>query len=246
LEKDEGTSMKKNHKLGIAIVLLLVLFLFAGALYSLRIISVQYSGNVRYSEEEMNQLLFKESYEWNPIYCFFASKYQKKKEIPFIETYDIEFLTWNQIKVTVYEKSIAGCVDYKGYYMYFDKDGIVVESSKELLEGVVKIEGLDFEHIVLHQVLPVEKEEVFNLILSLTQMLTKYQIDVDKISFDRSMNIWIYRKNIVVQVGKDVFLDEKMAKLKDMLPNLEGLSGTLYLDDFSEDTEEFRFKKDRE
>lgn len=236
--------MKKKHKWGRAVILLLVLILFVAGLYSLRITSVQYVGNTRYSEEEMSRLLFLESYEQNPIYCFFANQYKEKKQIPFIETYEIEFLSWNQIKVTVYEKGIAGYVDYKGHYMYFDKDGIVVESSQELLDGVVKIEGLDFEHIVLHQVLPVEKEEVFNLILSLTQMLTKYAIDVDKISFDAGMNIWIYRKNVVVQMGKDIYLDEKMAKFKDMLPQLEGLAGTLYLDDYSEDREEFRFKKE--
>lgn len=235
--------MKKKHKWGTVAVWFFVVALLALVLYSLRITSVQYTGNTRYTDEEMNHLLFRESYEWNPIYCFWEDRYQEKKQIPFIETYDIEFLSWNQVAITVYEKSIAGYVDYKGHYMYFDKDGIVVESSRELLEGVVKIEGLDFEHIVLHQVLPVEKEEVFNLILSLTQMLTKYSIDVDKISFDEGMNIWIYRGNVVVQMGKKAFLDEKMAKFKDMLPNLDGLAGVLYLDDYSEDREEFRFKR---
>ena len=161
-----------------------------------------------------------------------------------MEKMDVSVLDPHTIKIEVYEKALAGYVEYLEKYMYFDKDGIVVESSRELLDGVVKIEGLDFEHIVLHQVLPVEKKEVFNLILSLTQMLTKYAIDVDKISFDDGMNIWIYRKNVVVQMGKDVFLDEKMAKFKDMLPNLDGLAGTLYLDDYSEDREEFRFKKE--
>lgn len=193
--------MKKKHRWGTVVVLLLVFVLFAAGLYSLRIRSIQYIGNTRYSDEEMNHLLFQESYELNPLYCFLTNQYKEKKQIPFIETYDIEFISWNQVKITIYEKSIAGYVDYKGYYMYFDKDGIVVESSRELLDGVVKIEGLDFEHIVLHQVLPVEKKEVFNLILSLTQMLTKYAIDVDKISFDDGMNIWIYRKNVVVQMG---------------------------------------------
>lgn len=235
--------MKKKRKWSTVVVLLLVFVLFLAGLYSLRISSVQYIGNTRYTDEEMNRLLFQESYEWNPIYCFLEDRYREKKQIPFIETYDIEFISWNRVEITVYEKSIAGYVDYKGHYMYFDKDGIVVESSRELLDGVVKIEGLDFEHIVLHQVLPVEKEEVFNLILSLTQMLTKYSIDVDKISFDTGMNIWIYRGNVVVQMGKDAFLDEKMAKFKDMLPNLDGLTGILYLDDYSEDRENFRFKK---
>ena len=236
--------MRKKHRWGTLAVLFLAFALFAAGLYSLRITSIRYAGNTRYSDEEMSHLLFQESYELNPIYCFFASRYQEKKRIPFIETYDIEFVSWNSVEITVYEKGIAGYVDYKGHYMYFDKDGIVVESSQELLDGIVKIEGLDFEHIVLHQVLPVEKEEVFNLILSLTQMLTKYSIDVDKISFDAGMNIWIYRGDVVVQMGKDAFLDEKMAKFKDMLPSLDGIVGTLYLDDYSEDREEFRFKKE--
>lgn len=235
--------MKKKHWWILWIVLLLSLFVLLTALYSLRITTIEYMGNQHYTEEEMSSQLFKEPYELNPIYCFFNFRYGKEKMIPFIETYDIEFVSWNHIRITVYEKSIAGCVDYKGFYMYFDKDGIVVESSREQLKGVVRIEGLHFDHIVLHQVLPVEREEIFNLILSLTQMLMKYEIDVDKISFDTSLNIWIYRKDVVVQVGKDTFLDEKISELKDILPNLEGLSGTLYLDEFTEDSKDFRFKK---
>lgn len=235
--------MRKKHKWRKRAGLFLAFVLFLAGLYSLRIRSVQYTGNTRYTDEEMNQLLFQENYEWNPIYCFLKDRYKEKKQIPFIETYDIEFLSWNRIAITVYEKSIAGCVDYKGHYMYFDKDGIVVESSRELLKGIVKIKGLEFKHIVLHQALPVEKEEVFRLILSLTQMLTKYAIDVDEISFDTEMNIWMYRADVVVQMGNEDFLDEKMAKFKDMLPNLDGLSGTLYLDDYSEEQEVFRFKK---
>ena len=52
--------MKKKHKWGRAVILLLVLILFAAGLYSLRITSVQYVGNTRYSEEEMSRLLFGE------------------------------------------------------------------------------------------------------------------------------------------------------------------------------------------
>lgn len=51
---------------------------------------------------------------------------------------------------------------------YFDKDGIIVESTSETLPGVPKIAGLSFGHIVLHQPLPVEDISVFNEILNLT------------------------------------------------------------------------------
>ena len=56
----------------------------------------------------------------------------------------------------VFEKSVVGYVSYMSSYMYFDKDGIIVESSVEQLPGVPWITGLDFGHIILHQPLPVQ------------------------------------------------------------------------------------------
>ena len=36
----------------------------------------------------------------------------------------------NTVTVQVYEKSVAGCIEYMENYVYFDKDGIVLETSK--------------------------------------------------------------------------------------------------------------------
>ena len=58
--------------------------------------------------------------------------------------------------------------------MYFDRDGIIVESSGEKLEGVPWITGLDFGQIVLYKPLPVEDPDVFQEILNLTQQLSLY------------------------------------------------------------------------
>ena len=41
----------------------------------------------------------------------------------------------------VYEKSVAGYVEYMGRYMYFDQDGIVVESSETRTEGIPQVTG---------------------------------------------------------------------------------------------------------
>ena len=49
-------------------------------------------------------------------------------------------------------------------YMYFDKDGIIVESSVEQLPGVPWITGLDFGHIILHQPLPVADPDTFGAV----------------------------------------------------------------------------------
>ncbi len=68
--------------------------------------------------------------------------------------------------------------------MYFDKDGIIVESSSEQLPGVPVITGLEFGHIVLHQPLPVADQDIFGEILNLTQVLNVSDIQVDKINYN--------------------------------------------------------------
>ena len=137
-------------------------------------------------------------------------------------------------------------MDYKGYRMYFDKDEIIVESSQEALENVIKIEGLYFSHMVLHQKLPIEEEKIFNLILSLTQMLIRYELPVDKVYFDSDYNITIYIDKLRFEIGQDIYLNEKIAKVNDLLPSIMGLSGEINMKEFTEDTEEFRLKKDKE
>ena len=47
--------------------------------------------------------------------------------------------------ITVYEKAVIGYIRYMGCNMYFDKDGIVVESSTETFEKVPEIIGLKFK-----------------------------------------------------------------------------------------------------
>ena len=50
-------------------------------------------------------------------------------------------------------------------YMYFDREGIVVESSGRKLGGVPWITGMDLGRVVLYQPLPVADSRIFEEIL---------------------------------------------------------------------------------
>lgn len=236
--------MKKRYKLLIAFGILCVLLLAAAGAYSIRITKVTFSGNNRYTDEALAEKIFYKPYSLNPLYCLWESKYGKKQEIPFIQSYDVELKGWKEAMVQVYEKSVVGYVDYKGHHMYFDKDGIVVESSKEVLENVAEVQGLEFSHIVLHKKLPVNDEDIFNYILNLTQMLIKYELPVGQIQFDEANNVTLCIENIRFQIGKDSYLNEKVARIRDLLPEAEGLSGVFYMENVTADTDTFRFVKD--
>lgn len=236
--------MKAKYKLLLAAGIAAVLLAAAAVLYSLRITDISYIGNTRYTGEELNEKIFDRSYSLNAVYCFWNARYGEKKTIPFIQTYDIEFRSWNAVTIRIYEKSVVGYVDYKGYRMYFDKDGIVVESSREALEDVVEIEGIEFSHMVLHQQLPVEDEDIFNYILNLTQMLIKYRLPAERILFDEHWNATVCIGDIRFAIGKDVYLNEKVARISDLLPEAEGLTGTFFMQDVTADTDTFRFEKE--
>ena len=130
--------------------------------------------------------------------------------------------------------------------MYFDKDGIIVESSGEQLPGVPWITGLEFGHIVLHNPLPVANQDIFEKILNLTQVLSVSGVKVDKIHYDSYLEAELFIGDITVELGNDENLNGKITELKDILPELSGLSGTLYLDTYDENNSSpmYTFKKE--
>lgn len=94
------------------------------------------------------------------------------------------------------------------------------------------ITGLHFDYIVLYKPLPVEDDTTFTQILNLTQLIARYDIDVDRIYFDSRMNATLHIGNIRVQLGGNENMEYKIAELDGMLPQLSGLSGVLHLENY--------------
>ena len=189
--------MSIRKKIIIFLAILLILAGCAGVLAIQRIDTqnIIIEGNQKYTNDEMINFIFESDWDRNPFVLYYKTKYGKQKTIPFVDEYEVEIVSLKNVKITVYEKKIIGYVSYTGANMYFDKDGTVVESSNELLEGIPKITGLTFESIVLYEKLPVEDDEVFELILDTTQTLQKYNIAVDKIYISDGKEVTLYMVN---------------------------------------------------
>lgn len=206
---------------------------------------VTVDGNAHYTDEQIKEMILpKEKWMNNSLYL--AAKYRNKeiKDIPFIEMMDVEIVSNHAIRINVYEKALAGCVNYLGNYMYFDREGIVVESSDRLTDGVPQIKGLSFDHVVVHEKLPVEDATIFSKILNVTQLLEKYELKADKIFFGSEKDITLYFGEARVYLGKDENLDEKMMQLVPILPHLSGKSGILNMENFDENTVNIPFNMD--
>ncbi|MCI8659668.1 MAG: cell division protein FtsQ [Lachnospiraceae bacterium] len=214
---------------GAMVILLTVILLLC-----VSITKVEVTGNQKYTSEEITELLFPDKLSRNTLFCFMRNRLKEHIQIPFVEDYDIIFKGPRQVEVILYEKSVVGYVSYMSSYMYFDKDGIIVESANEALPGVPLVTGLKFGQIVLYQKLPLDKEEIFQEILNLTQILSIYHMLVDRIQFGEYGEITLYLGEIEVLMGTGGNLNSKVSELNDMLPHLEGRSGILHLEDYDE------------
>lgn len=241
---------RSGRKTGIKILAVLIILaglLAAGNLllekYTIQTVYVE--GNMHYTEEEIKGFVMDGALGNNSLYL--SLKYRNKgvENIPFVDVMDVSVLTPDTIKITVYEKALAGYVKYMGTYMYFDKDGYVVESSGVRTVGVPQITGLSFDYVVLGEPLPVEDNSVFASILNITKMLNKYELISDKIYFHNSNDITVYFGDIKVALGNEPNkIEDKVMLLPDFLTRLAGKSGTLQMESYDEGSGKYTFKPD--
>jgi len=207
--------------------------------------TVYVEGNVHYTEEEIKDFIMDGAFGDNSLYLSYKYRDKEIEGIPFVDVMDVDILSADTIKITVYEKALTGYVKYLDKYMYFDKDGCVVESSSIRTVGVPQVTGLEFDHVVVGEVLPVEDKEIFASILNITKLLNKYGLTSDKIYFNKSGEITVFFENVKVALGEDVStLEDKLMLLPGFLQQLAGKTGTLQMQTYDEDSGKYTFKPD--
>ena len=211
-----------------------------------KIKSVTVEGSAHYTAEEITNYVLSDKLPRNTIFVFLKYNNKSIKDIPFVEQMDVEIIDRNTVKIHVYEKYLAGCVSNIGNYMYFDNDGTVVEVSKVKTANIPVVTGLDFDHFVLYEPLPVEDKDILNLILNITKLLNKHSLRADIIYFDENRNVTLFFDDARVGLGAADHLDEKFTQLVLILPNLEGKKGILHMEKFSDENSNYVFNEDVE
>lgn len=216
-------------------ILCLLIIILAFVLFiTCKLNSVEVVGSNHYSVEELQNKVITKKTDENAILLYLRYKYGDVDSIPFVERIDIELINKNSIKIHVYEKVITGCIEFMGGYMYFDKDGIVVESSDEKLDEVPYVTGLSFYKIVLYEKLEVQKKALFDVILNLTQLIQKYELDIETIQFNSDLEVTLHCGDIKILLGKRDTYDEQIAELQNLLPSAEDKKLVIDMENFVE------------
>lgn len=235
VEQEEQNSSGRGRRGWVITGIVLVLLLIGGIVIftQFKIETIQVTGNIHYTEQEIIDLVVGDGYNQNTLVLYLKNKLQPMDPIPFVEKVDVEYISNHVITITVYEKALAGCVKFMNEYMYFDKDGVVLESSREKVSDIPCITGIQFDTMVMYEPLPIEDKTFFHTVLTLTQLLQKYDLPVDDIRFTSQQEIILYYQDIRILLGDGSNVEEQISELGNILQSIEGKRGTLYMKDYT-------------
>lgn len=247
--RDERRKKKRRKRILITF-LVICLLLGISALVVVKVFrveKVEVTGNKLYENEQIKEWVLNDEYSWNSLYVYLKYRFFDTEEIPFIDTMEVGIKIPRTITIKVYEKGLLGYlyIDSIGQNVYFDKDGFVVETSSETIEGIPRITGLTCNKVVLYEKLDLENKKALKTLLSVTQTLKKYSLVPDSIDYGGNGDIGLTYGTITVNLGNTDSLTEKVKRLEKIMPKLEGLSGTLHLEEWTEETTDITFKKEQ-
>lgn len=215
-------------------VILGLFLIIAGVFWFLRITDVKVEGGEIYSDQEIISSAMSDKYDYHTLYFLAKSKLGRVSCLPFVQEIDVEWKSPSAIVLHVYDKTISGCVKYMGQYIYFDKDGVVLQSLAEPMDGVPVVTGIKFGKFTLNEAFEVKDSSLFETIMNLSRLIKHYKVQVDQIKFD-GKNVTLYSGKVEVYLGQKDFYDDDMAALASVLKktNKKGLAGTINMENFN-------------
>ena len=220
---------------GILLIFVLVFFL------GFRVTGVQVEGNSFYTDDQIKNMVLNAPIAKNSILAGFIDTEKSTKDEAMIDSITVSRVDRNTLLLQVKEKQMIGYIEFQGQCVNFDRQGIVQIITEEPLENVPKIEGIDVKEAVQGERLSGINTSKLNTILSVGKMLEKMEYKPDRLAFNDLNQLVMYYGTIEVRLGDDENMDEKINRLVGILPELEGMSGILHLENTTEDSESVVF-----
>ena len=233
---------------GIRAVLILAAVLGIAAavlLGGFRIHSIEIIGNERNSSEKIRDDLIYDFLTENTLY--FCWKYRTStpaEDTPYLSGVQAKMLSPTSVRIIVAESTLIGQLEYNGNRVYFDSEGVVQEISQNVYDQVPYVSGVTIEEPVLYQKLTLDNQASLRTVLSITQLLVKSGLIPDSVNFDENGNMTLVLGTVTVELGRDEYLEEKIANLVQLYPEVSSQKGTLNMEGFTGKNEAITFREE--
>lgn len=245
---------RKRRRIGSLILgiieLLLAIVIFAliamvAAYFLCPLKNVDVEGTDLYTKDEIVNYIIDDEYSHNTVYAFIKNKIFPKSDAEFIESFDVVIKGPNSLTIVCNEKSILGYILAEdGKYIYFDYDGKISEISETYVDrGYMQITGVSLDEPKIGEPLPIGDDEM-GYLTSLLKILQKNALMPNAIFYDDKGHITIKYETYSIALGNSYLLEEKIDRMLRILPQIEGMYGTLHLENYSNQNTDIVFEKD--
>lgn len=240
---------KKKSKFGyylyaLTVLLLTIINITLAALLLTQVQGIDVKGTKYSQKSDIVAWIEEDPLTINSLYTLWKYKFGHYTLPVYLEDVDVTLTAPWKVKVQVQEKRMIGCILVGESYVYFDSDGLVLKSGGEYDTEMPLIEGLAVKEAVLYDYLDVENQKVFSYIVKVTEEIAEAKLSPDRIVWeDNSMNLYFER--VCVKLGKSNF-DAKVLQLPPILEELEGKSGVLHMEHYTEESTNISFEKSDE
>ena len=218
-------SSRKRHIL--LLLACLIVILGMGIYFLLTDFSIQrveIKGNDTYTNTEILNAMKKDGYINNTLLMVVQNQVFGQTYLPFIDKVSMSYDDSHILKVKVKEKLRAGVFKYMNEYVYFNENGIAVESRNTLFDSVPIVTGVKFDQVsvdnkILENKVPVKKQ-YFNTIVSITKKIAAYDIPITEIHFDGVDDITLHSSKYRIYLGSSSYLDGKMSRIASILETI--------------------------
>ena len=228
------TSKNRLLAAGAMIVLLLAAVIFFFTYY--QVDEVQVMGSSHYSEKQIKKMVLRGPMASNSVLAPLLYTKKNTKDVPFVEGYTVTRLNRHTICVSVKEKDIVGCIPYLDSYIYFDRNGVFVESSTQRNEKIPFFDGIKVKKVLLNEKLPIKDKTVMNTAVALSTIFSKNDKVPDHIEFGDDGQISLLYGDITVKLGQDEYLEDKMTRVLAILPLVSGKKGILHAENVNDNS----------
>ena len=231
-------------------------------------------GNLRYTDAEIRRMAMPGFKEHNSLYLRFFRNQIPLPEVPFIDSIEVEYLERDRVRLHANEEYPVGYLLEGGYRHYFNSSGIVTEtlddaaqkkeeqkkdaekksteetasdtSFRPALTDVSQVTGLTDAAPAVGQQIQAADGRIFQTLLAIGKLANKLDIHPDEILIDADQTMTLRYEEVRIDIGTERLLDEKMSRAAAILPQLEGMKGTLHLENYSPSTINIVFSAWRE
>jgi cell division protein FtsQ len=177
-------------------------------------------------------------------YAAAVKEIAQKHALPFVEEMTMGYEDPHILKIAVREKLRAGVFEYMDKYVYFNDQGMAMESRNHLFEGVPVVTGVEFEKLVLGEKIPV-KGDYFRIIVLITKKISTYELPISEIRFQGEDDITLIAGNYKIYLGSSLYLEDKMSKISSVLSSVSAghKEGTIDMHLYTDEKEIITFHK---